>query len=121
MNIGDFKVSNNMNRWIDDIFTFLGKYYYFSVIILHVTYIFIFFGVLSVYPSYLKPLTTAVEFFIGFFLVWRFHPFRKHELKEYDTKVIFGSGIFLLTNVGFITLFKKRIENDINSVVNIHR
>ena len=118
MNIRNFDGLTTVNKWIDDIFIFLGKYYYLSVIILHITYIFLFFGVLSANPSYLKPLTTAVEFFIGVFLVWRFHPFRKHELRGYDAKVIFGSGLFLLTNVGFITFFKKNIETDLAYVLN---
>ena len=118
MNNGKFKVLTMVNGWLDDTFIFLGKYYYISVIILHVTYIFLFFGILSAYPSYLKPLTTAVELFIGVFLVWRFHPFRKHELRGYDTRVIFGSGLFLLTNVGFITFFQKHIETDIAYVLN---
>ena len=33
-------------------------------------------------------------------VILRFHPFRKHELGDFDATIIFGSAVLLLTNAG---------------------
>ena len=95
------------NKFIDELFEFFGKYYINTILILHVLYISVFFGILSINPIYINAFNTSVQLFIGVFLIWRFHPFRSHELKQYDSKIIFGSGIFLLTNLGFFSIFTR--------------
>lgn len=99
----DFFISS---KTIDSILEFFGKYYIMAIILFHALYIMIFLGVLSINAQYINLLNTFIQLFIGTFLIWRFNPFRTHELRQYDAKIIFGSGIFLLTNLGLFEFFK---------------
>jgi hypothetical protein len=56
--------------------------------------------------EYLNILDTTIQLFVCFFLILRFNPFRKHDFKENDASIIFGSATFLLLNLGFIKLVK---------------
>jgi hypothetical protein len=94
---------------IDNILDWLGEYYIVTIAGLHVLYISLFFGFLTIESTYIRILNVGIQFFIGLFLVWRFHPLRTHEYKKYDSRIIFGSGIFLLTNLGFFEAFKHLI------------
>jgi hypothetical protein len=49
------------------------------------------------------------------FLIIRFHPYRKHELRNFDAKIIFASAILLLTNTGLSKYYIYKIKNDIES------
>lgn len=99
------------NKAIDGLFDLFGNYYVNTIVLLHILYIFVFFGILYINPIYIKVLNTFIQLFIGVFLIWRFHPFRSHELKQYDSKIIFGSGVFLLTNLGFFSIFTHFFES----------
>ena len=107
---------DSLNKKIDDIFEWLGEYYVLSIIIIHVLYIALFFGFLNISPGYIQTLNIGIQLFIGLFLIFRFHPFRTHEYKKYDSRIIFGSGIFLLTNLGFIETLKHFIEEDVKII-----
>jgi hypothetical protein len=98
----------NLQNRIDDILNHTSHYYIPTVIAIHVLYILALIGVLSFNSVYLRLFNGFVQLFICVFLMFRFHPFRKHELKEYDSKIIFSSAAFLLFNLGvveFITSF----------------
>lgn len=79
---------------------------WWSMLILHIAYLLIFIGILSTNSVYLDYLSTFIQVFIGLFLAYRFNPLRTAELKEYDETIIFGSAVFLLTNVGLTQLGK---------------
>jgi hypothetical protein len=98
---------------IDSILDGVGEYYITTILLLHVVYIAIFLGLISINTMhmYINMLNIGVQLFIGLFLTWRFHPLRTHEYKKHDAKIIFGSGIFLLTNLGFFSVFQNIIQN----------
>ena len=91
-------ILSNLDSIIDDI-----KYPVFIVLItiLHIFYIIIFFGIFFIDPVYLRWLSTFIQFMIALFLIFRFHPFRTHELRKNDDKLIFACGSLLLINTSF--------------------
>jgi len=70
------------------------------IFFIHVFYIFIFLGLISVEMKYVNYLNIVVQVFICIILMMRFHPLRKHKLHKHDSQLIFGSAFFLLTNLG---------------------
>ena len=101
---------------IDDILENFGHYYIYGIISMHVIYFSALFGIVTIGQSYLRLFNIVIQLFICVFLMFRFHPFRKHDLREYDSKIIFGSAAFLLVNLGsveFLKSFATTIENHI--------
>ena len=79
-----------------------------SVLFIHVAYLGIFFGVVLLNDTYLRNLSTVIQFGICVFLIVRFFPFRKkHELNKLDTYIIFYCATFLLLNVVVIEMYSK--------------
>lgn len=71
-----------------------------GLFITYVIYIVIALGLFTVNPGYVNMLSIGIQLFICVFLIARFHPFRHHVLRPTDAQIIFGSAIFLLTNMG---------------------
>ena len=76
-----------------------------SLGILHVLYALLFFGIIDYSAMIVERINIFIQVFICLFLIIRFHPFRSHELKEFDAQIIFGSAAFLLTNLGLAQYF----------------
>jgi hypothetical protein len=74
--------------------------YLISIGILYLMYFLVFFGLFNINPEYTRLFGNFIQLGICLFLIIRFHPFRKHELKEFDGEIIFGSAMFLLANLG---------------------
>jgi hypothetical protein len=92
-----------ITKKIDDTFeTYSWPIYFYSLLILHTIYVLIFFGLFNINKIFINYLNIFIQTFICIFLLVRFHPFRKHELRENDSKIIFGTAIILLTNLGFV-------------------
>jgi hypothetical protein len=54
------------------------------------------------------------------FLLFKFHPFREHTLKEGDSNIIFGSAFFLLFNLGIMQTMNTtmvEVEKTIKEIV----
>lgn len=93
---------------------------YVSIIsIIYFTYISTYIGLtwLQDAPYYIFKLDVFLQTLIAIYLILRFHPFRKHEIRSSDAMIIFGSGIFLLTNVGLRTYITKVIDNNIHPYI----
>lgn len=88
--------------------------YFYSIIFIYLSYFLIFFGIFYINKKYIELFSNLLLTFVCFFLIIRFHPFRKHELREFDATIIFGSAILLLTNAGLT----KIIMNDITTIMN---
>jgi hypothetical protein len=93
-----------------------------SLFILHFVYILITIGVIQYTPQIISNLNIFIQIFISVFLMIKFFPFRKHELKEFDSTIIFGSAIFLLTNLGFTEYLTnyfgtKKVVSEIERVI----
>jgi hypothetical protein len=97
---------------IDNIFDLIKKpIYLFLIILVHLLYITTYFGLLSYNVKYIDYLNIGIQLFICLFLIIRFHPFRKHHLKEFDANIIFGSAIYLLINLGLTEYITHYVNN----------
>ena len=99
-------MNNKLINTVDNFLDRLVPYYIYTIVGLHVSYILLFIGLVQVNISYMGILDTTIQFFVCLFLILRYNPFRKHEFKEQDAKIIFGSATFLLLNLGFVKIFK---------------
>jgi hypothetical protein len=90
---------------VDDILDYFGHYYFHMIVLMHVIYIFVFIGIIAINSIFLKTFNILIQSFVCVFLMFRFHPFRKHRLREYDANIIFGSAGFLLFNMIFVEFF----------------
>jgi hypothetical protein len=71
-----------------------------TMFMIHISYFIVYFGIASIHAKYMNYLNIFIEVFVCLFLIARFHPFREHTLHKYDSTIIFGSAILLLTNLG---------------------
>ena len=106
-----------MKSWFSRIDGILEKYsipiYTFLLVFVYTLYFAVLFG-LSWFESlnkYVGIVVRAMQLIVGLFLVLRFMPFRKHELHPNDSKIIFASGIIILTNLGLISYLKTTASN----------
>ncbi len=106
---------------IDNIVDYAGKHYTYLSIVLYSAYIVLFLGVVNFNPSYITELKLLMQVVICVVLIYRFNPFRTHELKKYDANIIFSSAMFLLVNTGIAEVFErywlKLPLDDIKSIV----
>ena len=74
--------------------------YIVIMVFLWVSYILSYLGVYYVNPQYTSYLSLALRLLVCGFLIFRFHPFRTHELRDFDARLIFASAVMILTDVG---------------------
>jgi len=104
----------NLFYTFDKILDKIKKPVYLTIIgFIYLSYFLIFFGLFYINKKYIDIFSNLLLIFVCLFLILRFHPFRKHELREFDATIIFGSAVLLLTNAGLINI----IANDISNVI----
>ena len=106
---------------LDRVLQYFGRYYVYILTILQIIYVLIFFGLVYINPMYLTTFNILIQSFVCIFLLIRFHPYREHHLKQYDSKIIFSSALFLLINLGFIEIFRNIVKIDYISRINQRR
>lgn len=99
--------TNDILEKIGDIVDYAGKHYSYLSIALYAAYIVVFLGVVNFNPAYITDLKLLMQVVICVILIYRFNPFRTHELKKYDANIIFSSAIFLLVNTGIAEVFER--------------
>lgn len=73
--------------------------YLWLALIPYLIYLVALIGLVNVNQNYLDHLKSFTQIIIAVILMIRFNPLKpKHELREYDETIIFGSAIILLTN-----------------------
>lgn len=73
--------------------------YLWLALIPYLIYLVALVGLVNVNQNYLDHLKSFTQIIIAVILMIRFNPLKpKHELREYDETIIFGSAIILLTN-----------------------
>ena len=94
---------------LDGVLQYFGRYYVYILTILQITYVLTFVGLVYINPMYLTTFNILIQSFVCIFLLIRFHPYREHHLRQYDSKIIFSSALFLLINLGFVEIFRNII------------
>jgi hypothetical protein len=102
MNIFKFIVNKT-----DKIYDFLGHYLIKTLLIFHIIYFAIVFGIVTFNIDYLNILNYAIHTTVCIFLIIRFNPFReKNYLHPNDPKIIFSTSVFLLLNMFVMEIIK---------------
>ena len=95
---------------------FSQKLYFGSLFAIYVVYGLVFVGILSTVPHYVYIWNGFVQLGLCLFLMFRFHPFRKHyTMTIYDVKMIFGASTLLLLNTVTLPVALSKILNKIQS------
>jgi len=84
--------------------------YIFFMVIIYFSYFLIFAGLYYVNQNYIHTFSTLLQIFISLFLVIRFNPFRKPELREFDASIIFSCAILLFMNAGLTQIVKNNLK-----------
>ena len=85
--------------------------YLFLILLINALTISAYFGILNYNVKYIDYLNIGIQLFICIFLIIRFHPIRKHQLKEFDANIIFGSAVYLLVNLGLTEYVLHYVNN----------
>ena len=86
-------------------------YYSFniSIIIIFILYIVTFLGIFYINSNYINAFSVIVHIIIALILIIRFNPFYKTQFdNDIDPPIIFTSGLFILTNIGFTFVFDNK-------------
>ena len=104
----------------DKLFDQVKKPIYLLIVgIIYLSYFLLFFGIYTVNPQWVEYLSKFIQFFICAFLIIRFHPFRNHELRDFDDKLIFGSGLILISDLGVTSYLKTNINKNLPILTDI--
>jgi hypothetical protein len=91
----------------------LNRVYFLSILVVYFFYIAVFIGIFVNIPNYIKELHFIIQIGLCFILMIRFHPFQnKYVLSPYDISFIFGTAVFLFTNVILVELVKNKIISE---------
>ena len=94
---------NNFQNLFLDLFIFIT----------YLVYILLVLGYIQNVPAFLNKIDSYLKIYISLFLLWRFNRFRKIECTELDRKIVFSSGLFLLTTTAinqFVISYLKEIK-----------
>ena len=102
-----------------------SKYIYnYLMFIIHILYVLLFFGVLSVNFKYLRYFSIFIQLLVSSFLIIRFHPFREHYYTKNDATIIFGSAVLILENLGITELaikYGEKLEKNVSFLSKLHK
>jgi len=88
-----------------------------SLMVNNIILVLVYFGIVGINVVFVKQFNTFLQFAIGLFLIYRFNPISKHELRKNDSSIIFGCAILLLTNLGITQYFMKSAEKIVTTEV----
>ena len=106
------KVLGIFFRYIENLIS-QGDGYYSKIIkfshIINFIYIMIFsaFGIHILKNQILHNFNSIIQFLVCGLLIFKFHPFREHTLKQSDSTLIFSSAMFLLFNLSIIEVLNR--------------
>ena len=90
--------------------------YITGLVIIYIIYILAYLGLVNYNTSIVDYLNIGIQLFVSLFLMIKFHPYRKHELREFDAQIIFGCAMFLLVNLGLTEYFERFTKNIVNKI-----
>lgn len=87
--------------------------YMYALYLSYALFFIAFTGIFAVSPQYLTTLETIIKYYVCGFLLLRFNPWvskrirNKSENAEFDRRVAFSAGVFLLLSTAFTDIAKK--------------
>ena len=91
--------------------------YMYGLYISYMLYIVALLGITTFKPEYLDTLQSILKYYICIILIVKFNPFVKPSNKEFDRRIAFEAGIFLLLTTTATTLVEKYIQNNFSKVL----
>ena len=73
-----------------------GSVFDITVFLIHIGYIALAIGILREEPLILSVIDYWIKVFVGLFLLYRFNPYVHIKFTEFDRKVIFSAGLFMI-------------------------
>ena len=65
-------------------------------------------------PKYLSYLREIIKIYISLLLIYKFNPFfYKHYISEFDRKIVFSAGVYLLLTTTIISVIERLYSNTI--------
>jgi hypothetical protein len=113
---------------MDNRYDWFSNYYVYALAILQIVNAILvvshaIFGKVWVEPFYLKRFNILLQIVICIVLILKFNPFRTHVFKSHDARLITGSAIFLLFNLGMaeysttiMNSVKKTVEDTVSEI-----
>jgi hypothetical protein len=104
----EYLIKLTENKWHRKIYYFLS---YFTIFLYIITFIGLSFNA----PKYLLFLQEIMKIYISIILILRFNPYYKIDFNkntyEFDRKIAFSSGLFLLLTTGVTTYIRYILNN----------
>ena len=84
----------------------------YSIYISYILYFLALFGITNYAPKYLDYLKTFLKVYVGLVLIIFYNPltYKKRQFTEFDRKIAFSSGLFLLLSTSIIGSFEKSLQ-----------
>jgi len=109
-----------LEHLIENVLESSAPYFLLVIIILHIIMFLIFIGIVYINPEWIIFINTGFRYFICIFLIIRFRPFKKHDLRKYDGKIIFAAAILLLSNELLEGYLSTYINKTLQPIMNIN-
>lgn len=89
---------------------FQERVFYIAVGLSYILYSLTLFGLYKKAPAYLSTLNMILRIYVSLFLILRFNPYVKNTFTDFDRKIAYTSGIFLLLTTTLTEVFMKYIK-----------
>ena len=76
----------------------------------HVGYIAVVFGILQKEPELLSLIDYWVKVFVGIFLIYRFNAYFPAKFTDFDRRVVFSAGMFMIVTTVINVYFARQVE-----------
>ena len=107
--------NNKILEYLDEILEKIKRpVYLWFAFLPFIAYIISMFGLIYLNPAYVELIKSLTQIVIAVILIIRFNPMKeKHQLKEYDETIIFGTALILITNASltnsFVSYLRSRV------------
>ena len=97
----------------------------FTMALTYISYIFLFFGISYLLPSYIRTISNVLHILVCSFLIYKFNPLRSvQQITETDKNLIFFAAIFIIMSTSitefaqsFFNSMKDILKNDLSSSI----
>lgn len=91
-----------------------------TLLSMNVAYVAVVVGIINQKPDYLVVIDFWLKVFMGVFLVVRFNPFTSVKFTEFDRKVVFATGVFLLVITvvnNYLASYVEKLKTDVRTLL----
>lgn len=118
-------VKNIIKKTDDAIESIKKPTFLVTIGITYISYIFIFFGISYLLPSYIRAISNVLHMLICSFLIYKFNPLRSvQQITETDKNIIFFAALFIIMStsitefaISFFNSMKQVLKDDISSSI----